>query len=255
MPYAADLYYSISQGTQTPSAPIILLHGAGSNHTCWSRTLRRINHQLVMAPDLPGHGKSHGVACHSLANYSLAIRDFLAATGWYRAVFIGHSMGAAIALQFALDYPEHVAGVVSISGAASFNLEPDFIEMFQSQITTPLGLQRLREKLGLPENNCDWCQDFQHSLKNTRPSLWYADWRACSQFDIRSKIHTLKPSVLIAHGTNDLLTPYASAVYLSEQIPNAELVPFYQSGHLLLLEEPRILQDHVLRFLLKTRYL
>jgi pimeloyl-ACP methyl ester carboxylesterase len=249
MPTKSNIYYTEYVGNKTNLVPVILLHGAGSNHMCWPLEIRRINGFHVMALDLPGHGNSKGFGFHAIRNYSTAIYEFLAATGYNRAFFIGHSMGAAIALQFALDHPENTVGLGIISGAASFQLRNDFIELFRSQTTYPLALKTLMPLIAPQKGKQGWFKSYHQAASSTRNSLWYADWRACTLFDIRDRLVEIKTPTFVASGTKDKLVSFSSSSFLANQLINAVIMPCYNNGHMLMLEEPTIISQELNRFL------
>ncbi len=85
-----------------PSLPtIVFLHGAGFDHSVWVLPARSFAHHGfgVLAPDLPGHGRSAGpplTSVGALAEWTAALID---AAGASAARLIGHSMGSLIALK------------------------------------------------------------------------------------------------------------------------------------------------------------
>src|SRR5689334_15058853 len=88
----------------SPSLPtVLLLHGAGLDHTVWVLLARWFAHHgcSVMAPDLPSHGRSGGELLGSIE----AMADWTAAlierSGAGKAALIGHSMGSLVALETA----------------------------------------------------------------------------------------------------------------------------------------------------------
>lgn len=249
MPTKSNIYFTEFMGNKTSHVPVILLHGAGSNHLTWPAAIRRMSGFKVLALDLPGHGNSKGIGFHSIKSYSNAILDFLAALGYNRAFFIGHSMGAAIALQMALDHPENTAGLGLIAAAASFQLQPEFIEHFRSQASFTLGLQILKNLISPQKGNRDWFPAFQQASAKTRSSLWYADWRACALFDIRKRIPEIKTPALVMAGTKDKLVPFADSNFLAKSLSNAKMMPFYDHGHMLMLEEAEITGKALIDFL------
>lgn len=249
MPTKSNIYFTEYIGDKTNLVPIILLHGAGSNHTCWPIEFRRMNGYHVMALDLPGHGNSKGIGFHAIKTYSHAVFEFLAATGYNRAFFIGHSMGAAIALQLALDHPENTAGLGIISGAASFHLKTEFIDHFRSLTTFPLGIRELMTLIAPQKGNKAWFKSFQQACFSTRNSLWYADWRACALFDLRERLNEIKTPVLVAAGTKDKLVSFSSSSFLANELINAEILPCYNNGHMLMLEEPATISQRLRHFL------
>src|SRR5664279_1799017 len=75
---------------------IVLLHGAGFDHTTWalhSRWFAYHGHG-VLAPDLPGHGRSSGAPLTSIAGMADWTAALLDAADASKAWLVGHSMGS-----------------------------------------------------------------------------------------------------------------------------------------------------------------
>src|SRR5260370_7249423 len=86
---------------------IVLLHGAGFDHSTWALHSRWFAHHGfgVLAPDLPGHGRSSGAPLPTIAemaDWTAALLDAAAAA---KAKLVGHSMGSLIPLQTAAPHP------------------------------------------------------------------------------------------------------------------------------------------------------
>lgn len=100
------------------SGPVlVLLHGTGASTHSW-RDLMPIlaQHYDVVAPDLPGHAFSRPSSRHqlSLASMATSVTGLLAALEVTPHLLVGHSAGAAIALQMVLFdgiRPGHVIGL------------------------------------------------------------------------------------------------------------------------------------------------
>src|SRR5215207_360424 len=104
--------------TTTDAAPaVLLIHGVTASHLSWPLVAERLPQVRVIAPDLRGRGRSNtmqgpaGLAAH--ARDLIAVLD---AAGVDRALLVGHSMGAFVALVFGDLYPERVAGLVLVDG-------------------------------------------------------------------------------------------------------------------------------------------
>src|SRR5262249_38107622 len=96
--------------------PIVLIHGASGNHRdlLVPRGARLAGAHPVLAPARPGHGASTRRAGRALASpeeQARVIAAALRAEGVERAVIVGHSFGAVVALALALEAPELVAGL------------------------------------------------------------------------------------------------------------------------------------------------
>src|SRR5205085_7735546 len=92
-----------------PSRPaVVFVHGALHDHGVWTLLARWAAHHghAVLAPDLPGHGRSEGPpldAVEALARWLLALVD---AAGGLHAAWIGHSLGSLVALEAAAAAPQ-----------------------------------------------------------------------------------------------------------------------------------------------------
>lgn len=106
------------RGTAT-GVPVLFLHGFGGDLDNWLFNLDAVSEKAqVIALDLPGHGQSTvrlpGAGIGALAGF---VARFMEVLGIERAHLVGHSMGAAIAAQLALDDPQRVASVALIAAA------------------------------------------------------------------------------------------------------------------------------------------
>ncbi len=107
------------RGTRWPGRgdPVVLLHGLASQRRFWNLVVPHLAGLPVLAVDQRGHGDSeqpedgYGFA-HVVADLAMAL-DALA---WSRAVVVGHSWGAAVALSFAAAHPQRALAVVAIDG-------------------------------------------------------------------------------------------------------------------------------------------
>src|SRR3954451_9614937 len=75
---------------------IVFLHGAGFDRTTWALHSRWVAHHGfgVLAPDLPGHGRSDGAPLPTIAGMPDWTAALLDAEGASRAGLVGHSMGS-----------------------------------------------------------------------------------------------------------------------------------------------------------------
>jgi len=104
---------------KSPAPPVVLLHGAGANLQDMNVALgERIaaRHRVILV-DRPGFGFSGRDAGEgSSPTYQAAmLAELLDRLGVSRAIVVGHSWGGTLGLTFALDFPQHVAGLVLIA--------------------------------------------------------------------------------------------------------------------------------------------
>lgn len=99
--------------------PLVLVHGFGGDLNNWlfNQPALADEHDVV-ALDLPGHGRSSkDVGAGDLASLSDTLAAFLDALALERAHFVGHSLGAAVALDLALGAPSRAASLTLVSPA------------------------------------------------------------------------------------------------------------------------------------------
>ncbi|MDP3920563.1 MAG: alpha/beta hydrolase [Candidatus Omnitrophota bacterium] len=100
--------------------PVVFIHGSfGSAYDFTLSILDRAAEKYrAIAFDRPGHGYSQRPSHMSMSLFDHAryIRGAVKALGLEPPILVGHSIGGAVALAYALDYAEDAAGVVLLSG-------------------------------------------------------------------------------------------------------------------------------------------
>ncbi len=101
--------------------PLVFVHGLSSNMAYWHHQLDYFaQSRRVMALDLPGYGASDRPdAPYTPPWYASVLTAWLDEEGIDQAIIVGHSMGGQVALTFALQNPDRVAGLV-LSAPAGF---------------------------------------------------------------------------------------------------------------------------------------
>ncbi|MEQ8831612.1 MAG: alpha/beta hydrolase [Alphaproteobacteria bacterium] len=101
--------------------PLLLLHGFPQTGHTFRLTAPALTDQYrVIVPDLPGYGASPGPtaadngAPFDRRSVAHSLAAMMTALGHDRFLLVGHDRGARAAYRLALDFPEKVAGLVSI---------------------------------------------------------------------------------------------------------------------------------------------
>ena len=250
MPYVnvndEELFYA---ETSSPNSRLTmaLVHGAGDNHLAWPAQLRRVDGVTVYALDLPGHGKSGGKGRSSVGDYVEVVRGCLDALGVERAVITGHSMGGAIAQQFALSFPARTAGLILVATGAKLRVTPQILNSILTDTEATLDLvTRFAWGPNAPE---PMVQLGRAQMAETPPEVIAGDYAACDAFDVRERLGQITAPTLVVGGTADQMTPFKSAEFLAARIPGAKLAKIEGAGHMVMLEEPELVAQHVEQFL------
>jgi pimeloyl-ACP methyl ester carboxylesterase len=254
MPVAADLYYHAHHEAETNKLPVVLLHGAGGTHLYWPSEVRRLAGYRVLAPDLPGHGKSGGRGQQSIPAYAQAVLDWLEAVGLHQAVFVGHSMGSAIALTLAVDAAEHVLGIGLMGAGAKLRVASALLEAASSPTTYHNAVQVAVSWSFGPAAPNELTALAARRMAETRQSVLYGDFLACDGFDLSERVGQITQPTLVLCGAEDEMTPLRLSQFLAGAIPNARLEVVPNAGHMVMLENPPAVASALADFLATIPY-
>ena len=244
------LHYQHHRGTLQPKAPpLVLVHGAGGNLMHWPGELRRLPDHEVYALDLPGHGRSSGPGQTEISAYTEVVREFADALKLRAFVLGGHSMGGAIALEFALRYGGRLAGLILVGTGARLRVAPEILTGIQNDIESTTAL--LAEWAHGENVDPHLQRIYLRRLREVDPEVLAGDFLACDAFDRRADVAAITVPALILCGAADRMTPVKYSQFLATQMPGARLIILPGAGHMAMLEplSRRAVADAVQRFL------
>lgn len=254
MPVTNNIFH-FSHGAENASRPpLVFIHGAGGTHLHWPHQVRRLHGQRIFALDLPGHGKSAGIGSQSISDYASQIVAFLDEARLNAAVFIGHSMGSAIALTLALDFPKRVLGLGLVGSGARLRVHPQILESTASDLLFPHAIKLINDAEFSANVNPRLKELAAQRMTEIRPSVLHGDFLACNEFDAMSRLGEISKPTLILCGADDILTPVKYSEYLHNQIVNSRLVIVPDAGHMVMLEAPQTVADEIGAFADSIRY-
>ncbi|MDR0554364.1 MAG: alpha/beta hydrolase [Treponema sp.] len=115
-------YYDTEAGSDSPSSkPVLaLIHGLGDEADSWRRVIPLLRNRFrVLAPDLPGFGRSKAPGRINLKRHTRALFRLLDEAGVseaYPAALVGNSMGAVIAEEAAFTQPKLTRALILEDG-------------------------------------------------------------------------------------------------------------------------------------------
>src|SRR5580698_7497215 len=226
---------------------VVLLHGAGFDHSTWALHSRWFAHHghSVLAPDLPGHGRSSGRPLHTVADMADWTAALLDAAGATKARLVGHSMGSLIALETAAQHPAKVSALGLIGTAATMTVGPDLLKAAEANDHAAVDMVSIwglgfQAELGGSLAPGLWMHSgAQRVLEQCRPGVLYNDLNACNahQHALEAAAKVTVPVTLIL-GERDMMTPAKAGKALAAAIPNARTVVLPGAGHMMMVERP-----------------
>src|SRR6201996_2127068 len=209
---------------------VVFLHGAGMDHTAWALHDRWFAHHgyNVLAPDLPGHGRSAGALLPTIAEIADWTAALIDASGATQAKLIGHSMGSLIALETAARHPDKVSALVLVATAATMTVGPDLLKAAEANDHAAIDMVSIwglgfQAELGGSLAPGLWMHSgAQRVLEQCRPGVLYNDLNACNAYQgaLEAAAKVTVPVTLIL-GERDMMTPAKAGKALAAAIPNA----------------------------------
>ncbi len=226
---------------------IVLLHGAGFDHTTWALHSRWFAHHSfgVLAPDLPGHGRSGGEALSTIAGMADWTAALLDVAGVPRAKLVGHSMGSLIALETAARHPAKVQSLGLIGTAATMTVGPDLLKAAEANDHAAVDMVSIwglgfQAELGGSLAPGLWMHTgAQRVLEQCRPGVLFNDLSACNAYQgaLAAAAAITVPATLVL-GERDMMTPARAGKALAAAIPNSRTVVLPGAGHMMMTERP-----------------
>jgi len=233
-------YYDVGIPQHDSKCAIIFIHGAGGSHKHWSQQTEELGLKfLTIAVDLPGHGDSEGEPFDYLEGYSNFLYDFAERVLGTKFVLACHSMGGAIALDFALRFPDKINGLILIGTGARMRVTPAIMNIFAPGKSFPEFTTFTNSAAADPEL-------FKQAGIDT---IFYHDFLFCDGFDYRDRIKYINAPTMVIGATEDPIKPPKCSQYLADNIPNSQLKIIKQAGHMMMLEQPQQINASIEQFI------
>lgn len=231
-------------------SPLVLLHGWGVNSQIWEAILPDLNESFeVHVLDLPGYGNDTRFTGSFRED---AVVDRLLSSAPDKAYWIAWSLGATIAMQAALKYPERFLKLQLVSATPKFmagsnwdfgmQVEPlkRLINQFDSGYEK--GLKKFLLLQSAHQENVRTCmrERLDSILKLPIPSRDILDesLNLLTRTDLRSRVAELKVETQVVAGRFDQVVSPQASQWLVKNISGADFVMF-DSGHLPFLDSPQ----------------
>jgi len=253
-------YYYVGRTTTPDVVPdfsrgktVVFVHASGSNAHSWHNQFDGLGAKhSPIAMDMPGHGRSDGVVgFETIAQYTDFTAAFLDALKTKSAVIAGRSLGAMVALDLALRYPDRAQAVIAICGAAKFNIPAERLAALEAVAKGRVSQQfnndgyspkTIKEKIDVIREG--WGEQIK-----TDPRVRWTDVKACAAADLRADLGKIRKPTLVLAGADDTVATAADGQFIAEHIAVAKLVTIADAAHNLPTERPAEVNAEIDKFL------
>jgi proline iminopeptidase len=260
---------------------LIALHGGpGLDHTMfgdWLDTLGDACRLLLVDERSQGRSEPSPPETWTLERHARDVDALATALGLDRYVVLGHSFGALVALQHAVDFSGRPAGSVISSGAPSERLLMSHVER-ELERFEPVELREQVQASWAREAHAR-TQDEVRDLLDDQLPFHFADphdqridemraamagavyapdvLRAAAtegygHIEVEDRLADVSHPMLVLAGRHDRTCSVQAAEVIAGGVPDAELVVFADSGHMTFVEEPDAYRAAVRRFLARV---
>jgi len=224
--------------------PLVLLPGlAGGWKLLWPLAQGLARHFEVFLVGLRGDrdpliGLDGGPGMPwDLEEYAHDVKDLIDRLGLSSPAVMGVSFGGAVALEFAVRYPQAVSSLI-VNGADS---------RFRTTIASTIA-RRVLERYPLPSNS-PFVNQFFHLLYGRKPDpgpvvdfvterIWETDQGVMARrlaqlesFDVCEELWRIDVPTLVLAGARDVIVPTARQRLLADAIPGARFQAIEDAGH------------------------
>ncbi len=228
---------------------IFFVHGAGGDADAWEfvRSQLLAKGFASISMDLRGHGYSahpRHPSRYEIKHLVVDIVTILDQERIEKMILIGHSYGAVVATNFAIEHPERLEKLVIISGAHS---APNYLK---SKILKKLSIGIIHALAFIsPPAIGDWHSPYpkgkhhkDYELKGLVRTIFYNSWASYLltskqniNLDIEHKLSRIKTPTLLIVGTKDSIFPHNISRQMQALIPNSTLELIDGANHVVIL--------------------
>lgn len=222
---------------------LVFIHGLSDSLLYWEYLASNLKDQYqVLRVDLRGHGESELKDDElTIGLFADDLHSLLRELNIGKVGLIGFSLGSAVALDFAIRYPQMVSSLVLMSSfyRADEHLENIF-NQFKNALDKGFGdfydlilpMVLCPDVINDNRKNLEVLKEFASLSANTQAYIQACD--AGLDFDVEDKLSQIDVPTLIFAGKYDEITVLESQKELQRKITNSKLIVFDDVKHNLL---------------------
>jgi 2-hydroxy-6-oxonona-2,4-dienedioate hydrolase len=228
--------------------PIILLHGLFGNLSNWEHVASEFaTTHRVLVPRLPLF--SNPLTKERLDNLVDYLDAFIEAHNLSKVILMGNSLGGHVALLYAWRQPNKVkklvltgsSGLFENSFGGTFPRVKDY-SYIQEKVESTFYKREVATKELIDE-----VFETVQSRSKTLSIIGLA--RAAQRHNMTNLLQQVTAPTLLIWGLQDTITPPEVALEFHDLLPHSELIFLDHCGHVAMMEQPKLFNQHVRKFL------
>lgn len=237
---------------------VVLIHALGSSARAWEPVALALSQNYeVIAYDWRGHGRTEkALGGYSLPFLAKDLADLLTDLKIREACVVGVAVGAMIALQTVLNYPEKVKALVLAEGCSE--IDPSVEEYTESRAAR-VEREGMRAAVdvtidrafspGFAESHPDVIREFRGDFLANDPRGYASASRVVVGLNLTGRLNEVRCPTFLLVGELDRLLPPSGSRLIQRHIPGSRLEILPGVGHFSPIEAPDLFADHLLTFL------
>lgn len=225
---------------------LLFIHEVATDHRLWQSQREYFSRRYRMISiDVLGHGRMEWPRHElSIERAALHVQRLLTLLGTGPVFIIGVSIGAAVAMQVALNVPALVQGLVLVSPWRRPNDHMKSLidrllratERMDMTTYTTLFLRYAMPSADV-EPHLPKAELLRAIALTQNPSAVADTWTACLTFDVGNQLRQIRVPSLVVAGMDDLFTPPYLARSVAEELPIKEIEIWEGNAHFPFLED------------------
>ncbi len=219
---------------------LVLIHGPGAGGCAASYHYQMQRFPGALAPNLPGH--LEGESFEEVSGYTHWLRGWLQARGHTGGLTLaGFTLGACVALDYALTWPGEVDGLLLMTvamrpkerapGSLEFRLNAA-----QDGAAMQQWLDTMEHIMMFVEPNLR--AELMECHKKVGPISQHNDLLTIDRFDARDRIRRLKAPLTLVRGVDDPMQPDEYELEIHKAVPGSCYIKLERAGHFPHCERP-----------------
>lgn len=220
---------------------VLFLHGYMSCKESFYYNIKAFSSYFsVTAPDFPGFGASAPLpAAWSVGDYSLWLKEFIAACGLVRPHIVAHSFGARVALRLACEYPGLVGDMVITGGAG---IVKPRTRTYKRRVAAYRIAKKIAPRFAESHFGSKEYRELSPLMRESYKKIVNEDLRGCAK-NVRAR-------TLLIYGENDEVTPPFEEGEIFRSCIAGSRLEVIPGGHFCFCENYKLFNEIALAFLI-----